>query len=99
MGYDLLKAGFNYTTSYGRDKGNTELLDGIAEDFVKASLYKAGIFVNKEEIIYLFYDVEPLIKVTPIVILSVSGQGIIGIQFINKTNPLFKNLFIEDYHV
>ena len=99
MGYDLLKAGFNYTTNDKEDTGNIELLTEIADDFVKASLSKAGISVNKEEIIYRFYDAAPLIKVTPIVILSVSGQGMISLQFINKTNPLFKNLFVEDCHV
>jgi hypothetical protein len=96
MGYDLLKAGYDYSTTDDRNEVNTEIINGIAEDFVKASVSKAGIAVNKEEIIHRIHDAGSPVRLTPIVILSVTNKNVISIKFINKTSPLFKDLFVED---
>jgi len=97
MGYDLEQAGFDFTAVHKRNHHNIELLNGIAEDFVKASEHKAGIITGKEEIFYRFYEAMPaLMPAEPILILSVSSSCAITIKFINRTNPLFSNLFVEE---
>lgn len=95
MGYDLAQAGFDFT--HVRQKDNTDLLIGIADDFVKASLHKAGITGNKEEVLYRFDEAIPALTVAePILILTISGSAAISVKFINREDPLFHNLFIED---
>lgn len=47
MGYDLLKAGYNYFAANEPNEINTELINGIANDFFEASIAKAGIAVYK----------------------------------------------------
>jgi hypothetical protein len=95
MGYDLAQAGFDFT--YVHQTENTAIITGIAEDFVKASLHKAGVAGNKEEILYRFDEAIPALTVAePILILAISSSAAISVRFINRSNPLFHNLFIEE---
>lgn len=97
MGYDLLQAGFDFEAISKRNNHNVELLNGIAEDFVKAARQKAGINCDKEAILYRFYEAVPLLSITaPILILYVTSEKALEIKFINRSNPLFGNLFVED---
>jgi|GEM_PF-2371098 hypothetical protein len=97
MGYDLGQAGFDFTAVQKRNNHNIELLNGIAEDFVKASDRKAGIKCDKEEILYRFYEAIPLLTTAePILILYITSNSMITLKFINRSNPLFNNLFIEE---
>lgn len=98
MGYDLVQAGFDFTVVRKPNSHNIELLNGIADDFVKASVHKAGIKGNKEEIFYRFDEAVPALTVAePILILSISSSAAISVRFINRSNPLFNNLFIEEF--
>lgn len=97
MGYDLEQAGFDFVAVNKRNNHNIELLKGIADDFVKASIHKAGIKCDKEEIFYSFYEALPALTIAePILILYVNSSSAITIRFINRLNPLFGNLFIEE---
>jgi len=97
MGYDLEQAGFDFATVDKRNNHNIELLDGIVEDFVKASGHKAGIKTDKEELFYRFDEAIPVLAIAePILILSVSSTSAITIKLINRSNPLFRTLFVEE---
>ena len=97
MGYDLEQAGFDFADVNKRNNHNIELLNGIAEDFVKASGNKARIIADKEELFYRFYEAIPALTIAePILILSISSSSAITIKFINRSSPLFSNLFVEE---
>jgi hypothetical protein len=97
MGYDLELAGFDFAAVNKRNNHNIELLNGIAEDFVNASNHKAGLKSHKEEIFYRFYEaVQAIANDEPIMILCVNSCSTITLKFINRANPLFHNLFIEE---
>ena len=97
MGYDLEQAGFDFAAVNKRNNHNIELLDGIVEDFVKASGHKAGIKTDKEELFYRFDEAIPVLAIAePILILSVSSTSAITIKLINRSNPLFRTLFVEE---
>ncbi|MEB0280536.1 MULTISPECIES: hypothetical protein [unclassified Mucilaginibacter] len=97
MGYDLELAGFDFAAINKRNNHNIELLNGIAEAFVKASNHKAGIKCDKEEIFYRFYEAIPALTVgEPVMILYITSSSTITLKFINRTSPLFNNLFVEE---
>jgi len=97
MGYDLQRAGFDFAAVDKRNGHNMELLNGIAEDFVKASLQKAGIKCNKEEILYRFDEATPALNhADPILILYVNSEVSVEVKFINRSNSLFAKLFVEE---
>lgn len=95
MGYDLQQAGFDFAAVHQRENHNIELLKGIAEDFVKVTDQKAGIKCDKEAITCLFYESAPN-AAEPVMILYVNAEAKLGIKFINRSNPLFRNLFVEE---
>ena len=97
MGYDLQLAGFDFAAVDKRNAHNLDLLNGIAEDFVKASLQKAGIKCDKEELLYRFDQAIPALNhAEPILILYVNSEAAPAVKFINRSNPLFTNLFVEE---
>lgn len=94
MGYDLQHAGFDFAAVNKRNEHNLELLNGIAEDFVKVLLQKAGIKCDKEEILYRLDEAIPALNnAEPILILFVNSKAKPEVKAINRSNPLFANLF------
>ncbi len=92
IGYDLEKARFDFT----KTNSNTVLLNEIADDFTKIAVSKAGLLVNKEELINRLSQVMSSVSnEKPIVVLSVTRDGNLKKEFINRNSSLFKELFDE----
>lgn len=97
MGYDLQEAGYRFEVTGNEKVENAELLRTIAEDFVKAARQKAGLVCNDRVILSRFNDFLPKVTAAePILILYIDGEANFDLKFINRTNPLFHNLFVED---
>jgi predicted xylose isomerase-like sugar epimerase len=97
MGYDLQQAGFDFAAVNQRNEHNLELLNGIAEDFVKASFQKAGIKCDKEEVLYRFDEALPAMNsAEPVLIVYADSAAALRVKFINRSSPLFTNLFVEE---
>jgi hypothetical protein len=97
MGYDLQQAGFDFAAAVERNNNNTELLQGIAADFVNASRQKAGIICDKKSIFQKFDESLPSLNASePILILYIDAEAKLDMKCINRSNPLFHNLFVED---
>ncbi|MGY3053031.1 hypothetical protein ACVWYG_001228 [Pedobacter sp. UYEF25] len=96
MGYDLGEAGFNFMPLEKQNNFNTELLNGIAEDFINVSKQKSGKICNKGEILNRFYDaaIRPTTE-EPILIIYLNSAHGIMLKFINRSNPLFNRLFTD----
>lgn len=98
MGYDLQQAGFDFAAVDRRNGHNLELLNGIAEDFVKASFQKAGIKCDKEEVLYRFDEALAVMNnAEPVLIIYVDSAATLRVKSINRSNPLFTNLFVEAF--
>jgi hypothetical protein len=97
MGYNLGQAGFDFVAQEKKNNYNIEVLNGIAEDFVNASKKKAGVSCDKEEILNRFYEAAPVLTTAvPILVIYINSSYKIMLKFINRSNPLFSNLFIEE---
>jgi hypothetical protein len=94
ISYDLQLAGFDFEAVKKKSDHNIALLNGIAEDIVKASDHKAGIKCAKEEILYRFYEAVPSIAmVVPLMVLYIASSSTISLKFINRSSPSFHNFF------
>ena len=96
MGYDLEKARFDFVQASSKDISNTVLLNEIADDFAKIAGIRAGLLVNKEELLNRLSRVMSFVsKKKPIVVLSVSKNGNLKKEFISRNSSLFRKLFDE----
>lgn len=92
LGYDLEKAGYNFSLCPEKNEENVRLLHGIASDFAKASKARARLDEEelKDRLVHFAGSINNLL---PIVVLSVSHQGVLKEENINRGSTVFKQLF------
>jgi hypothetical protein len=93
MGYDLEKAGFNFSEARAQhDEANLVLLQGIAANFFKVSKEK-GKLKGHIHLKDLVESNGPVTKLLPIALMSVDGDGRVTRQYISRDNIIFNELF------
>jgi hypothetical protein len=91
-GYDLEKAGFNFSSRGRNNQENLELLRGIAGDFVRFSKPRAQL--DEQAICNMLIDFTGSVpELMPIVVLSLDGKGEVEKQNIDRNNAVFNQLF------
>lgn len=91
-GYDLEKAGFNFSARGRENEENLEILCGIVGDFVRFSKTRAKLDEQSiREMLIDFTGSQP--ELMPIVVLALDGSGEVEKQNINRDHAIFSKLF------
>lgn len=91
-GYDLEKAGFNFSARGRDNEENLEILCGIAGDFVRFSKTRANLDEQAiREMLIDFTGSLPMLM--PIVVLALDENGSVEKQNIDRDHAVFNKLF------